>query len=863
MRPRLRRRVLGVVVLLAVAVLAASRTERAGAWGCRTLTARLPSMVGGPASIGRCEFDVLTLSAKVHDVTLFEDDGEGHFISIDEASVGLRGLFLGGVSVRELTLVRPRVHVQVTTATSPKPKRDTCALDRLKTVRVQELHIEEGTFSLSLPDGRSLRAEGVQVDANVGRATAEADVRVRSGVVHLAADRALTLGRVHLEGTIDLSARELEVRRADLALEGISLGASGTVSLCDAIPQLAATAQLYVPMEALPRLGVPLEAPRGQLWARVSVAGHADAPLVRADVQASQISLGRFTPGDFSGQLAWSGKTVTVDALRFKVGEGEVRVSADVGLTGGFPVRARFETKDVSLGQVLERTGVPGAWVDFPATVKGAVSGKLLPVPSLIGDVDFRTGHFTLATHAYTEPAAGRAPILTFAESRGKFHLEITDTWVDFQDIALSVGGSGRSTFTGSTRLFFDTREGLRIRVAAPSIDLSDFGAISGLPWSGVGSAHATLTGPGADLKVDGHLTLRDFTLRGYALGIVQSPVTYGDDTLSFPSIAAQKGRTQYFGDVALRFAPEGLQTRASIQLPDGRVEDVVDLLADLSPSMKNMQGVLFGKVSAVALVDGPAKTFNGVVAMRARDAVYLERRLGDADTVIRFVDGEALVLEPTRFVGPLGTTSVDGTWRFAGPLDYRLEVAEGSLQELIDPSESLVVSGGFHAAGTVSGDTDTVRANATLTSSDVHLRGQALGASSLAFELVGRALNVSGTVVPGISGTAAITAQDAWPAAVSLLVNLPDASAWLPASVTGLSLALAGAVTAQVPLRDVRSGHGTAKLSRLAVARGEVAAANVEPVELEWNDGALTVHSLAMRGPTSELNVEGRWGPQ
>ncbi|MBL9037319.1 MAG: translocation/assembly module TamB, partial [Archangium sp.] len=130
-------------------------------------------------------------------------------------------------------------------------------------------------------------------------------------------------------------------------------------------------------------------------------------------------------------------------------------------------------------------------------------------------------------------------------------------------------------------------------------------------------------------------------------------------------------------------------------------------------------------------------------------------------------------------------------------------------------------------------------------------------------FELVGRALNVSGTVVPGISGTAAITAQDTWPAAVSLLVDLPDASAWLPPSVTGLSLALAGAVTAQVPLRDVRSGHGTAKLSKLAVSRGEVAAANVEPVELEWNDGALTVHSLAMRGPTSELNVEGRWGPQ
>ncbi len=504
------------------------------------------------------------------------------------------------------------------------------------------------------------------------------------------------MGRVAFDGSLELGTQQLDVRRADLNVEGVNANVSGTVSaLCDPVPHVALMAQVYVPMNALPRLGVPLEAPAGQLWSRLSVAGRADAPVVRADVQASQVALGPFTPGDFTARLAWSGQDLKIEEFSTKAGDGEVRLSGDVTLTAGLPVKVRVETKDASFAHILERAGVHGSWVQFTASLKAAISGKLLPAPALSGDVEFRTGPFSLASRAWNAPASKGQRILAFAQSAGTFRLSVNDSFVGFNDAVVHVGRQARTEVGGNVKLFYDSNKGLDIRVAAPVIDLSDFGEIAELPFSGVGSAQVTVVGPNSHVAIDGQTTLRDFKLRGYSLGIVQSAVKYSGDTLSFPGIAAQKGRTQYFGDVELEFRDAGLYTRASVQLPDGRVEDVIDLLADLSPTIQNVQGPLLGHVSAVATVDSPAKLLTGLIAMRLRDVTYYDRRLGAANAIVRFDHGDALVLEPTQFDGPLGRLAVDGTWQFAGPLDYRASVEGGSVRELLDPGRPGGCGGG------------------------------------------------------------------------------------------------------------------------------------------------------------------------
>lgn len=853
---------LGVFALLLASVVLWLRTEQAGEWVCGQLRTRLPGIVDADVKLGRCEIDPLILSVRVHDVSITQHGLTEPMVVADEARVALRGLFFGGVSLQEVALIRPRVDLVLPAASPDDQGKKTCPLDALSKVRVQSVEVQDGSLRLTLPTGQRIRADGVQLQASLRRAGAEVELSVRSGAVALDAKRQITVGRVSLDGALELASAQFTIRKSDFNVEGINASVTGSlVSLCDPLPHVALNAQVYLPMNALPRFGVKLDNLGGQLWSRLSVTGRVDAPLVRAELQASQITVAQFTPGDFSARLAWSGTDLKIEELTTNAGDGDVKISGDLTLTAGLPLRAKIETHEASFARILERAGVKGSWVEFPASVKATVSGKLSPVPALIGDVEFHTGTFSLASRAFDAPTTTGARILSFPQSNGTFRLTVNDSFVGFNDASVKAGNQGHTLVNGDVKLFYDKTKGLDIRVSAPNIDLSDFGEIAELPFSGVGSAQVTVLGAGKAVVIDGQTTLRDFKLRGYSLGIVQSAVHYARDTLSFPGITAQKGRTQYFGDVELEFRESGLYTRASVQLPDGRVEDIIDLLADLSPSIQNVQGPLLGQLSMVATIDSPAKELTGIVATRLHDVSYYGRRLGAAGGILRFDHGEALVLEPLKFDGPLGQLALDGTWKFAGPLDYRMSLDEGSLQELLDPTRQLPVTGLVTSRAAVTGDTETVRVAANVATDDVRFRERALGPSNLDVKLVGTDLQVTGTVFTGLTTVTAITIRDDWPTTAKFKVDLDDATAFLPPSA-GLSLVLAGEVDVNGPLKKIEQAHGLAKLDRVVLSRGEVSATNVDPIELGYNAGAIEVRSFAMKGPTTEFHAEGSWGP-
>lgn len=855
---------LAVFALLLACLVLWLRTERAGEFVCGQLRTRLPEIIDASVLLGRCEIDPLILAVRVHDVSVTQHGAESPMVSAEEARVSLRGVFFGGVSLQEVALVKPRVDIVL-----PQPRPDdaatkrVCPLDLLARIRVQSIEVQDGVMQLQLPSGQRIRADGLQVLASLRKAGADIDLSMRGGSLVLDEKRQLAVGRVSLDGTLDVRGQKLTIRRAGLNIEGVNASVSGSVtSLCDALPHLALNTQVYVPMAALPRFGVKLEpAPTGQVWSRVSVTGRVDAPVVRAELQASQIAIGPFTPGDFSARVALSGNELEIEEFVTTAGEGEVRLSGNLSLTAGLPLHLKLETREASFANIMDRAGVTGSWVEFPASLKATVSGKLLPVPALAGDVDFRTGPFALASHAYDAPATPGTKILNFQQSAGTFRLAVNESSVAFNEATVSVGPEGHTKVTGTVKIFFDQTKGLDIRAVASSLDLSDFKELAGLPISGFGQAKISVFGAGKDIAIEGQTTLRDFKLQGYSLGIVQSAIKYANDTLSFPGIAAQKGHTQYFGDVSLGFAPEGLYARASVQLPDGRLEDVIDLLADLSPAIQTIQGPLLGHVSAVASIDSPAKELNGLIVMQLRDVSYYARALGAANAVLRFDHGEGLVLEPLRFAGPAGALAINGTWKFAGPLDFRASLTQGVLQELLDPSNELPITGVVSAEAKVGGDTDVIRVDATVSSDDIRYKARSLGPSSLKLKLLGTELAVQGQVMTGVTVSSATQIVAEWPTSAKFKVELDDASLFLPSSA-GMSLIVNGDVSATGPLQKVEQMRALAKLNRVVLSRGDVSASNVEPIEVGYNAGAIEVTSLAMKGPTTEFHAEGRWGP-
>lgn len=856
------RAALGVFAACALVFMLVLRTERAGAFVCEQLRERLPAAIGGHVELGQCAIDPLDGSVVVSRISVSLDGASAPLLTADKAAVSLRGLFLGGVSLQEVELIRPRV--ELTLPLGGDSSSGACPVRELSKLRIGELKVEDAQVKLNLPQARSLQLDGVRIEAALDRREATFSIDGRGGAVTI--DGATRrLGKLVIEGALDLNATQLDLQRAEANLEGVRVTASGTVDrLCEALPSLNLAAQAWLPLDALPRLGLELPAPSGQVLARATVGGKLDALSAHAEFQGSRVAIGPYSPGDFSARASWSGKQVKLEEFLTRSGDGDIRVSGELSLEKDLPVTARVETTNASFARVMARAGVTGAWVEYAATVKAQLSGTLLPTPALGGDAEFKTGPFVLAARAWDGPATAGIDILRFKQAAGRFHISISPQVVAFEDVAIRVGAAEGTRVSGTVKLF-PMRNAIDADVTADAIDLSDFGSLAEMPWSGFGQARVTIKGPFKSVVVDGQTTLRDFKLRGYSLGVVQSPIRYQSDVLSFPAIAAQKGQTQYFGDVSLNFGEPKLHARATLQLPDGRVEDVIELLADLSPTMDNIRdGVLTGRMSLLAAFDCPVREFAGVIAMRVREARYFDRRLGEANLITRFEGGQTLTLEPAVFEGPLGRFAVDGTWDFDGPLDYRLAIEGGSLGELIDPAgaRKLPVEGGFVAKGKVSGTTDQVLMDGWMSSSDVTWKQHVLGPMHLSAKAVGRDVEASGTLFPGLNATLALTAKNEWAFKSKISVQLSDLSPFLPDSAQSVAVKLKGTADVQGPMKDFDKVVARATLTEVGIARGEVTAANVEPVELAWNAGAIEVASLELKGPTTELTVAGTWGP-
>ncbi len=844
-----------------VGVSALLRSERAERWACGELERRVPEATGLELRFGACRLERLQLVLR--DVTLGTSGQGPRLVTAEEASVSVAGVFSGGVDLGAVRLVRPRVVYEVPSGGAPRAPG--CPLDALAHVRVGRLEVEAGALQLGLPDGRWLRLDGIEVAASVDRVGLDVEASARSGAFTLQPGQVLALGRLKLEGGVDGPARVATVRKLEFNVEGANAQVAGRVeSLCDAVPQLVLTTQAFLPVPALTRLGLAVDVAQGQVWARATVSGRADAPTARAEVQASQVVWGPFAPGDFTARLAVGQGVLHVEELTTRVGDGTLTVTGEADLTAGLPVRLKVDASGVPFGKTLERAGRAGSWVDFLASVKATITGHVLPTPELEGEADVRATRFTLASRAWNAPAAEGRTILEFPEAVGSFRLKVGADAVTFKDVALHLGDEGHTRVAGLTRLFYDARRGIEVRLDAPTVDLSDFGHIAGLPWEGQGAAAVTVLGPYADIVVDGQLSLRDFKFAHYALGVVQGPVRYLNQTLSFPSVVAQKGHTQYFGTLDLVFGGAALWTRAAVQLPEGRVEDVVDLLADLSPTLQNLQGPLTGKISAVASFDSPASEFAGLIAMQVTDVEYFGRRFGAAQSVLRFERGDEMRLDPCEFEGPLGRLHVGGSWLFAGPLDYQLSLEGGDLGELIDPrgEDGTGLTGTFTSTAQVFGDTNVIRVQGHLGSPAVRWKGRGLGKLALDLDETGRDMDISGQVIDGLTGTMQLHARNDWPYTARFAVELPELAPFLPARAEGVKAGLAGEVVASGPLKSWRDSAVELRLDRFTVARGEVQVANVGPVRAAWRNGGAVVQSLTLKGPTTEIAAEGTWGP-
>ena len=853
------------------AAVLALRTQFAADAACTAIRRQLPALLGVDLGVNSCQLDPLSQSVTLKGLSAFVPGSDQPLFAAEEATVSLRSLRPPyAVELARVTLVRPRLNLDLSHPSLPGKEPAVCPLTLLRRARVDKLEVKGAEVRVLLPGGRRVELVGLEVGWTVRRGIAEFQVDARRGSVSPGDGRELLLSRLVLEGGLDVGEESLELTRGEVAIDEATTSLTGRIdSLCD--PTLALGGQMFLPMTALARATGAREKVAGHLWSRVSVTGRPSSPVAQVDLVGSELVWGQFSPGDFTARLSLSGDELTLAELAVPAGTGTVRATGTLRLERTLPLRLKVETENAQFGVIMAKAGVPGAWVDFPATMKGTLAGPLAPTLNLFGEAEVKTGRFTLASRAFDAPRPERGAadpdlILTFGPAKTTLHVGVHPDRVDLTGARVELA-SGNTRATADTTLYFDEAKGLSIHGRGEAIDLSDFGHIAGLSWSGKGAAGFDIEGPYTDIGIDAQVALRDFTFWGFGLGVTEGRVTYRDSALGFPALTGQKGKTQYFGHGELRWTPAGdLLTRADFQIPKGQTSDVVDLIAGLNSSIEVFQGTVGGDVSGSVHIDGPAAHFGGTVALDFKDTTYYGRGLGDGRMVLRFVDGASLVLDKTVLVGPLGVTSLDGSWAFSGPLDYRFSFEKAPLAEVFGPerAKALGLAGLATLVGKVEGDVTTPIVSAYLTAPRVGFAGKELGAAHLEGRIQGRDLQIWGRPFDDANALVKMKLREPWPFEASGQVALPEIRPLLPegAISQGVSGALTGSVTATGNVRDLAAVKAKAQISRLSLSRGDFAGVNDGPIELTYEAGRLGVDAFGFKGPNTELSAAGWYGP-
>ncbi|MFT3842526.1 MAG: translocation/assembly module TamB domain-containing protein [Myxococcaceae bacterium] len=862
MSRRLRRALL-VLALGVVGLVCLLRTDRAGAYVCAQIQKEVPKRVPYAVKIGRCELEPLTQAVRLESVTVSEQNATEPMLTTDEAYVSLRSVLLTGVTLDQVRLVNPKVRLDLSAIPASGEKKK-CPLDGLKAVRFEQLEVRNAAVQLTLSPTRKLDVEGLDLDWKTRRHTIELQAVLKGGRA-VADGRKAALGKTLLDGSLDLDDESLTVQRGEVSVEGANLSAAGTITqLCDAMPVLDLNGQVFLPLTAVSRLAQKkeLEPADGQLWAKWSVSGRADAPQGRAQLQASELKLGKFKPGDFTAALSFNPERLNLDSFETRSGEGWVKVSGEVKLSGKLPVKFKIETEDASFARIADRASISGAWVEFPASVRGTVSGTLLPSPAITGPIEAHLGHFVVGTHAWDAPGQN---ILTFQRSQARFKLGVYGDRVEFTDIVASAGVKDATQLKGAVVLHTDQKVGLNIDVTADNLELSDFGSIADIPWSGAGTAQVSIHGPYSAVEIDGKVALHDFEFAHYAGGQLGGPVKLRGTTLSFPQLQGQRGRTPYVGYAELRFLKDDLHVSAQAQLAQGRTEDLIDLMAKLSPTIAALQGPLTGDASGNVRFEGPAKTIDGWINVKLDDTRYFGRNFGSGEVAVRLEKLESLVLDPTVLKGPVGTTYAAGRWHLSGPLDYDVRIEGGSVSEAIGAfAVEHGIDGVFSLGARVTGTSELPQIQGYLNTPDVKYAHQSIGTSQLQAKLTGKEMEIWGTVFPGVRGNGTISWNNQYPYTTSLTLDVGDMRPFLPVSAVrqGLSGGLKGELRASGNLLAFDGSKVSSELSSLRVARGDLWVQNEGTVVLGYDNGRIDVPAFHVKGPTTELSAEGFYGP-
>ena len=501
---------------------------------------------------------------------------------------------------------------------------------------------------------------------------------------------------------------------------------------------------------------------------------------------------------------------------------------------------------------------MPHAWVLLKTSGHISLAGKASPF-GLHGNASLDIPEFAVLDRAYDSRKAKPQRMFEMAATHLDTGIALDPHRIALPGAALDVNGS-KVAIGGA--LNFDSREGLDLTAASDSVRLSDLkGHVGPVAWDGTLALKGSVRGPYGSPTIEGGAFIRDFHLFNLALGNVSGDARFQDLQLRLTNLKGTKGETEYLGRVALDLGKPETPMEAHLEVPRGRVHDIVGALVATVPAFRMIEASVDGSISAVVDAKGPAASPDGEGRATLSDVDVFGQRFTRGEAKATLYDTEPrLQVENLTLRRGNGAVTLAGSF---GP-GFRLEMdakTQGLTLQDVDAAAAAKLSGPVEASATIRGVADHPIVEAKASFQGAMAGKAAVGDGRASLSLDGQALRWDAQVGPHRLDGHATLEDGSVPYTATLALRFADLSGYFQTFLPEAELrggAFEADVSVSGDLLRPSDSEGTAQVGKLAIERQEMTIENDGPGELAFGPGGIEVKRLALRAPYTSATLTG-----
>ncbi|MBS2026782.1 MAG: translocation/assembly module TamB domain-containing protein [Deltaproteobacteria bacterium] len=852
--------------LLATGLVLLLRSAWTGKKLCGEIERRVPALAPGvKIHIDQCQVEPLDLGVALSGVRVDLPDQPSPAIAAAGAEVRLSLLqaLWGTVRLDRVALDHPVVNLDLSHLPEAPPpqkkKSNRCdAVNALQQVDVARLAVTDGAVHLNLPGQRALDLAELNVTAHTRRGVSAVRVSEAGGKLAFPGGT-LPLEKLSISAQLDAPAADLEVQRLQAQAGQLSLLAHGSVhDLCD--PELNVEANAGVPLDLVVALAQPegVKA-KGYVTLNASLNGKLDAPNAHAEVDVTDLDVkigpNDVNPKDLSASIDLHDDKIEITELLWPFPDGFARAEATITRKDNWPIVAKVDAEKVPFGELMNRLPLKHTWVDVNGEVHVArLTGHLQPTPALSGAAKVDLTDFHVRTRPWDSPAQKDDEVLQIARAHLDTDVGITPERVKLTHARLTTEKGGDASVEAT--LYTDPKRGLDLTGTVNRFDLSEFGPIVGLPWSGVGQANNVhITGAYGQQVIDGQVSVKDFSFTSVHPGDISGTIHFDPSmVLQGSNMVATKGKTTYRAKGLLDFSMKGGPYAAgNLSVDNGRIEDLLEVLHDVHWSFEMFHELTTGSVSGtIALQKGPVLAPTSDIRLQLRNVVTYDRPLGDADFRMLTDNGETLTVPEFTFRGGAGVFTVSGWQQVGGKLDFHVKADGVPLKVAASPElDDWEMTGTLSGEATIGGTQQQVAIKGEVFGQDLTMFGLPLGQGHVQIQGIGDSMQITGPVGDDVTLWSRMRWEDDFPVQAKLTFEVTDLYKYVPTRTewNDVSGSMQGTLTLSGNMKGDTGYQGTYLFPKVLFTKGDYTEENTDPVRLDFDGDRFELKSFSFRG--------------